>query len=325
MNKTIALVDCDTLVYSSAAVCEKRSVLVTHLPTGREKEFKNKTEFKDFLKEKEFEFKQDDYSIKEVQVPEPEQNAYHIISSKLKKIKSELEADRFELYVAGKGNERDLLPLPTKYKSNRDTTVRPLLLNKARDFIKRHECAIAIDGIEVDEVIVYRGYQELEKGNTPVLVSVDKDSLQYSGLSIYDYSNPFPKVELIPKLGELYLDKKTKKVKGKGFLWYCVQQTLGDRADGYIPYELTSARYGDKAAYDYLKDSGNEKEALEKVIDLYKTWYPSEFKYTAWNGLEITADYKYMLCLYHKCSRMIEVEGESPDFIKFAKQYGIEL
>lgn len=325
MNKTIALVDCDTLVYSSAAVCEARSISVTHLPSGKTKGFKNRTEFKAFLKEKEFDFKDEDYSIEEIQVPEPEQNAYHIISSKLKKIKSELEADSFELYVAGKGNERDSLPLPTKYKSNRDATIRPLLLKKAQEFIKKHEGAKSVNGVEVDEVIVYRGYQELLKGNTPILVSVDKDSLQYSGLSVYDYSNPFPKVEVIPSLGELYLDKKTKKVKGKGFLWYCVQQTLGDRADGYIPYELANSRYGDKAAYDYLKDCSSEKEALEKVIDLYKTWYPSAFEYVAWNGETVQSNYKYMLCLYHKCSRMMEVEGESPDFIKFAKQYGVEL
>ena len=325
MNQTIAFIDCDTLVYSSAAVCEARSILVTHLPSSKTKEFKNKTEFKTFLKGKDFEFKATDYSIKEIQIPEPEQNAFHIVKSRLKNIRNNIGADKYYLYIAGDGNFRSDLPLPTQYKANRKGTIRPLLLNKVRDYIMNHEGAITVDGIEVDEVIVYKGYEELAKGNKAILVSADKDALQYSGLHFYDYTKDFSEVELLPDLGELYWDEDQKKVKGSGFIWYCVQQTLGDRVDSYLPYQLSNGRYGNKAAFNYLKDCKSHIEALTKVIDLYKTWYPSEFEYTAWNGEVIKSDYKHMLCLYHKCSRMMEVENELPDFIKFAKQYGIEL
>lgn len=325
MAKTIAFVDCDTLVYSSAAVCETRSIKATHLKSGKTKDFKNKTELKAFLKGTAFEFKDEDYSIEEVQVPELEQNAFHIIKNRLKRIREEVNADELHLFVAGSGNHRDDLLLPTRYKANREGTVRPLLLTKVRDFIKKHEGAIAVDGIEVDEVIVYKGYEELAKGNKAIMVSADKDALQYSGLYFYDYTKAFSDVELIPDLGELHWDADQKKVKGSGFLWYCIQQTLGDNCDGYVPYKLSKARYGHKTAFETFKDFKDHKEALTKVIDLYKTWYPTEFEYTAWDGSIVKSDYKQMLCIYHKCSRMMTVENELPNFIKFASQYGVEL
>jgi len=324
-SKTIALVDCDTLLYSSAAACEARSIEVLHKASGRTKEFKNRTEFKAHLAGKNFEFVQDDYSITEIQVPEPEENMYHIINNRLRKMQEDVEPDSTFLYIAGLGNFRDSLLLPTKYKANRSGTVRPLMLSKARDYLTKHKGAIKVDDVEVDEVVVYRGYEELKKGNKPILMIPDKDALQYSGLYVYDYNKSELGIRLIPDLGELWWDDKQKKVKGWGFLWYCVQNTLGDRTDGFIPYALSGARFGDKAAYTLFKDVQSTSAALELLIEQYKKWYPSSFEYTAWDGTAVQSDYKHMLNLYHKCSRMTEVQGEEPDFTSFAKARGVEL
>ena len=48
-TKPLVAVDCDTLLYASTAACEERSIEVLHEPTGKTKEFKNRTEFKELI------------------------------------------------------------------------------------------------------------------------------------------------------------------------------------------------------------------------------------------------------------------------------------
>ena len=40
--------------------------------------------------------------------------------------------------LSGKNNFRDNLPLPSKYKGNREDMIRPLLLNDVKDYIKQY-------------------------------------------------------------------------------------------------------------------------------------------------------------------------------------------
>ena len=56
-TKPLVAVDCDTLLYASTAACEERSIEVLHEPTGKTKEFKNRTEFKELMKSREKEKK----------------------------------------------------------------------------------------------------------------------------------------------------------------------------------------------------------------------------------------------------------------------------
>jgi len=63
MSKRILLLDLDTPIFASSAVSETKSVLVTHQPTGKQKVFKNRKEFKELLKQKEKLAKLSEYSI----------------------------------------------------------------------------------------------------------------------------------------------------------------------------------------------------------------------------------------------------------------------
>lgn len=323
MSKTTAIVDLDTPCYAAAAVCDNRSVLVKHEPTGKTKVFKNRTEFKDLLKSKgksNFE----EYSFEDIQEPEPIENACHTLKMGINRILEAVEPDEVIYVISGSSNFRDNLPLPTKYKSSRASILRPALLGDVREFVKKKYKPLVTQNEEADDMQIYLGYEELYKGNKPVLVSIDKDCLAYSGLFIFNQDKSELGVQEIPKLGYLEIDSKNK-VRGKGFLWYCFQHLVGDIVDGYRPTDLTNVKFGEKSAYKILVGCKTEQEALLAVLDTYKKWYPDTFTYTDWQGVEHEANHKTILDLYFKCCRMKSHEFDELNAEEFFAKYGVEL
>lgn len=323
MSKTIAIIDLDTPCYAAAAVCDNRSVLIKHEPTGRTKVFKNRTEFKDLLKAKgksNFE----DYSVQDIQEPEPIENACHTVKMGINRILEAINPDEVIYVISGSSNFRDNLPLPTKYKSTRVNMLRPVLLNDVREYVKKKYKPLVANNEEADDMQVYLGYEELYRGNKPVLVSIDKDTLAYSGLFLFNQDNPEWGIQELPNFGYLEIDHKNK-VRGKGFLWYCLQQLLGDRVDNYRPADLSGIKFGEKSAYKLLTDCKTEQEALLVVLDMYKQWYPDIFNYTDWQGVEHEANYKTILDLYFKCCRMKSHEFDELNADEFFDKYGVEL
>ena len=67
MSKVIALIDLDTPVYKAAAAVEERGIIVTHSPTGVQKSFSTRTEFKDLLKSKDKIDKLSEYEIEDTE------------------------------------------------------------------------------------------------------------------------------------------------------------------------------------------------------------------------------------------------------------------
>lgn len=320
--KKVALIDLDTPIYAASAAIEKRSVLVTHEPTKLQKEFNTRTEFKEVLKAKDKLDKLSEYSFLDKQDPEPIENACQVLKVMIKKIIEQVEPDEVRYYVSGKNNFRDSLELPHKYKGSRANMLRPVHLSDVRKFATNKFKAEVCEYNEPDDAIVYEGYAVKQAGDKPILISVDKDCLAYSGLYVFNQNKPELGEVLIPDLGSLWLDDKNK-VRGDGFLWYCLQLQIGDKTDFFVPTDLCNAKFGEKSAYKLLKDSKTEKEALEAVLMQYKKWYPSPITYTAWNGKEYTKDYVELAQLYHKCCRMQSHEFDQLDFIEFCKQYGV--
>lgn len=325
MTKKILIVDADTIAFSAAAVCEDRSVEVTHIRSNRKKLVKNRTEFKEFLEKKAFPYVAEDYAFKDLQENPSIASLQKIIKNKLKWMNDVHSPDEALIYISGDGNFRSDLPLPTRYKSNRDDMIKPLLLKTAKDYMHKLG-AIRTHGEEPDDAIVYKGYEYLEKGYNVILGSYEKDSRAYSGLALWDYTGTTADTFTVPDFGELRIEGDKKKVVGEGFIWYCMQHAMGDRSDGYCPYELAGVRFGEKSAYNLLKNCKNEREALRAVIKQYVTWYGTDdFKYTAWNGAEITANYKYLLDLYFKACRMKSKVDDDLNFEKFCSKYGVQL
>lgn len=323
MSKTIAIYDSDAIAYRAAAVIDKRSVEVKHLPSGRTKVFKTRTEFKDSLKLKDKEFIKTDYEFTDQVEPGELSHCIHIMKNQIEKINSDLFADEILMCIQGKTNFRDSLPLPSKYKGNRTGLARPTWLREAKAYLYKNYPSTVADNKECDDDVVIYGYEYLSKGYTPVLISVDKDSAAYSGLNLYDYTQDNPKVRLVPDFGSLWQVDKT--VKGEGFIWFCMQFLNGDISDFYKPSELAKVKFGEQSAYKLLNTCKTHQEALQCVIDQYRSWYPSEFTYTAWDGSTHVVDYRDILQMYFRCARMMTTREDNLDLREFLEKYGVEL
>lgn len=319
-NKRIGLIDGDLLAYVCAAAAEERSIKVTHSPTGITKSFKNRTEFKEKMQSRGKEITED-YSIEDIQEAESPAFCFKVIRMKIEKYKRDLSLDEVEIWTDDINNFRLQLPLPSLYKGQRDEMIRPLLLKEAKGYLKRSQGAHSPDGCETDDVITYRAYEELSKGNLPVVISFDKDSMQCSGLEIYNEKAEM--LYVIPELGHLTYHK-TKGVKGSGVKFLCLQWMWGDPSDNYHSAELAEEKFGAKSAFDILEPLESPKECIEAVVAKFKQWYPEPFVYKDWRGNQIKADWRSLLDLYFKCCYMKRSKDDPSDSNVFFHQYDVD-
>jgi len=317
----VAIIDGDTLSYRSAAASEERTVVVKHLRTGREKEFKNRTEFKEFLKSKGFEYVESDYTISDKQVADPEEYCYHSVKIQVDKIVKAVDAELVEVYVGGEGNFREKLELPHKYKGHRSDTIRPLLLDKTKFYVLNKYTGGLVTGYEADDHLHIRGYELLNSGHDPILCSQDKDARQAVNLKLYNWTLDNAKIESIPVFGELRYDSIKKKIVGEGLKWLCFQVVLGDSTDNYRPTDLCNAKFGQQSAFKLLKDTKTVDELFSAVEKQYQKWYPRPVTYTTWDGNTVTKDWKGLLDMYFSCAYMLREVNDQTTFDSLWKEF----
>ena len=324
----VTIIDADSVAYRSAAASEERLIKVTHIPTGKVKEFKNRTEFKTRLKEKGTLDQLDDYLVEDIQKPEPIANCLHTVKRQIEMISSVTEADDTIIVVGGKSSYREELPLPTKYKGNRDNMLRPVHLKEAKQYLINKFKAVEINGIESDDTVIVYAEQMKAQGHDVTIASIDKDSRQVQGFTIYDYSKEpeqgffgcsHDTIQKIEKKG------KPTKVTGTGIGFLAYQMLVGDKTDGYRPNDISGIKFGDIGAYKALQDCKSPTEFLQVVKEQYKKWYPEPITYTAWDGKEYTKDWKEILDMYFKCCYMLRSEFDDADSRKFFLKYGVDL
>lgn len=323
MSKTIALFDLDTPIYKAAAACEQRTIEVTHTPTGATRVFKNRTEFKELLKSKDKLQLIEQYKIEDQQEAEPLSHAIKLLKSQVEGTLDCIWPDHTVYMLSGPKNFRNDLPLPSPYKGTR-SPIRPLLLKELRQYAKKQFNALQSDMEECDDTQVWMGYEELAKGNKPVLIASDKDAKAYSGLFLFNPDKPQEGLNEIPALGEIFIDDKNK-VRANGMMQYGLQMTIGDRIDSYAPTEICGVKFGEKSAYKLLKDCKTEQEILGVVQKQYKLWYSSEFTYTDCHGSIRESNWLGMMQLYHSCVRMKETKNDKLNVSEFFSKYGVEL
>ena len=323
MKPTIVIWDGDTVAYRACAATEKRSVKAIHVPSGKEKIFKNRTECKKRIEELGKEFDPVAYKFEDIQEPEPVSHAIHIMKNQLEKVNDLLFADEYLVCLSGKTNFRDSLPLPSKYKGNREDMLRPLNLKDAKMYLYKHQPSLLANHREADDDLIIKGYEYMEKGYNTILCSQDKDAYAYTGLTLYNFTLESPTLETMPSFG--YLLDTGKKITGAGFLWFCFQWLNGDSVDNYKPAELSRKKFGEKSAYYLLKDAKDEKEAIEIVVKQYREWYGKGVKYVDCFGEERFVKDDFLLDIYYKCARMMTTEDDPLDYRLTAKKYGVEL
>ncbi len=325
MKDTILLVDGDVLAYRSAACIEKRSILVAHEPTGKTKEFDTRTEFKERLVAKYGNLdKLSEYSIRDLQTPEEAVNAFQIVKSVVNKLYGAFEPDSIEIYLGGKNNFRNNLPLPTRYKSNRDEILRPIHLKAVQNYLVKHQGAVFTDGIEADDLVNIRAYEEKAKGNRAIICTNDKDTLQSDGVEMFDWTQEHAEVIKIPELGRVYLNKH-KVVKGEGLKFFAYQLLCGDSTDCYKPTEICGVRFGNTGAFNLLNALEKPSDVLDAVVNKYKTWYPADVRYTAWDGTEVNTDWQGILDLYFKAAYMKRSMSDPSDWKAFFRERGCNV
>ncbi len=321
MSETNVVIDMDMIIYRAAAAGEKRSILATHNDSGRTKSFDTRTALKDFIKDTKWVY--EDFTIEDVQTPDPIENVLHTIKAMVGSIQEATFATNTYMVIDGKGNFRDDLPLPTKYKGNRVDTIRPVHLGECKKFVMNKWQPNQAFNREADDLLSEMCYKGMRKGEKWVAATADKDQRGFP-CYYYDFTKPEQPIYLIDGgIGKLYLNDK-KAAKGHGFLWLCYQWCCGDSSDCYKPSQLSGAKFGDAGAVKLLGHLQTKQEVVDAVVSLYKKWYPEPFEYVCWKGETHQADWKSVLELYLKCAHMLTY-SDNITLMNFCAHYDVEI
>lgn len=319
-TKRILLADGDIIAFRCAAANESRSIKVTHKVTGQVTEHAHRTAFKEHIKDK---FAIEEFDIEDVRTAEDISHAYHAINTTIEALKKSCECSEVEVYLSGKTNFRDNLPLPSKYKGLRDGLDKPVQLKECREYLKKkYNCFIA-DNKEADDDLTIRCHELRKQGHIGIVASIDKDA---DGTDIWLYNwTKMDKPVRIKGLGYLELDDK-KVLRGQGRLWYYAQWVKGDTVDCFKPCEVSGKKFGDVGCYNLLKDCKTDKEAVQAVYNQYKTWYPTEpIVYKDWQGNEQAMTRIEFMNLYASCAHMLRWEGDKFDTKALLERLQIDL
>lgn len=324
MKADILVLDGDSIAFQVACACEQRGLLVTNTTNEAQTSFKTRTEMKNFLHG--LEIPENFYTIEDTQIAEDKRNAFATVKAKLQNYRDKFQTDNIEIYMTGQGNFREEIPLVHKYKSNRSDSIRPLLLQDVRDYLLNYQGSILVDGDEADAMLTQRMYDGFSTGKKIIASNEDKDLRQASGI----LHNPnTDEILEIKGFGDIYLDSKGK-LRGHGRKWLYAQCLLGDKVDGFDPRDFAEAvkgkrpKYGEKACFNDLSPTINDKEALTTVANTYKGWLGEEpFTYTAWDGEQITTDWIGAMQMIWDAAYMRRWEGDKPQVKDIMTKMGI--
>jgi hypothetical protein len=260
--------------------------------------------------------------IEDVQVADDIANACHSVKVSVDSIKQACKADKIEIYLSGKDNFRDSIPLPTKYKSNRQDQLRPILLDEIRAYIVKKYKAGIVNGEEVDDVVCHRMWDGYKSGQKIIGVTRDKDACGSTGW-LYN-RDKMTEPEYIQGLGELHIDGKGK-VRGKGRKWLYHQILIGDNVDGYRPTDICGVKFGEKSSYKLLEPMKTDRDCWQVVYDTYKSWYPDITNYVDYTGVEREVDVFFILQMYTDCARMRRWENDLVDVKQILIKLGVKF
>lgn len=318
MSKTIVVIDGDIVAFRCAAANEKRSIKATHKTTGQEIVCAHRTAFKEQIRDV---FQPEEFDIIDVQTAEDISHAIHGMKTTVAALKKSCNADEVEIYLSGKNNFRDSLPLPTKYKDREG--IKPTQLKDCRKYLEEKMGAIIVDNWEVDDKLAMRCHEGLQQGIKTIAATIDGDQNGVAGW-MYNWnkhSEPF----LVQGFGEIHLVKDNKDFDGYGRKFFYAQWVLGDSVDVFKPCEVAKKKFGVVAMYNLLKDCKNDKEAVQAVYNQYKAWYGLEVNYTDWQGIEhIKVPLTAFMNMYAQCCHMLRFEGDIFDTEKLLNKLKIE-
>lgn len=328
-----AIIDLDFVKYAIASVGEDRTINVTHVPTGKQKEFKTRTEFyghhakkaggwlgevnKGRIEKGLPPFAVNEFTIEDKQtVSEPIENILHSAKLMVDSALSESKATSFVAY-SGKGDSfRVELSTLLKYKGNRDQFKKPLQLEEVTNYLNRKYNAKIITNIEVDDQCVIDTYNDPDS----FILGIDKD---YYGAGTRFFNANRPEEGVVDCSGFGSLREDGKKIRGTGRMFKYFQILSQDDSDHYAANCMSDKKWADKSAYKALKDCQNDREAFVALKESFQLLYPEPKIVTGWRGDEIEIDWLYVLQECWNMAHMLRWENDRVDVKSVLKKYGI--
>lgn len=316
MTKLTAVVDADFIAYAVASAGEKRTVIVTHKPSGRQIEVGTRTEWHGDWRKRDggmlaeinakrtSPFDPDEFEFEDVQTPEPIENVLHSAKTMFTSTYKNAGTEDYIGFLGGSNNFRDDVATIWKYKGDRENLIKPLYLKDVREYLSRKFSLEIVDGYEADDAVVMEAHGRRDR----VVISPDKDT---GGNHVMWYNPHKPEQGIVDcmKLGKLFLDDKGE-VRGFGRIFFYYQCASGDRADCYAANSACGKRWGDKSAYKSLVDCKTDKEALIALKEVYQKLYPEPLTIIGWRGDQLDVDWKYVLNENWQLARMIRSVDE---------------
>lgn len=323
--RTVNIIDADSIAYASAAQAELNTIIVKN-SKGKTKEFKNVTELKNLLKEKNKLDLLQTLIIEPKRVEEPVEFALYNVKCKIERIKEAVPAGKVIIVLGGKATYRQSLPLPTPYKNNRD--FKPVHLKACKDYLLKNHGAYLVDDIEADDEVSILAEEYKKKKWKVFLSSLDHDSFQLENITIFNYKEQDLEKAFI-KLSKHSFNviKKNNYIKsvGSGVGYLAGQLLYGDPTDTYNPTEIAGIKYGVMSAYKDLQGCKTPKNFLSVVKRKYQEWYKQPVTYTAWDGSVHTKDWKSILQMYFTCVKMLRYRGDTASVDDFFNSHGVIL
>lgn len=315
----IAISDSDMFKYSAAYAGEVRSVIVEH-PNGFCREFKSRTEFhgrganKDGgelakLNKKGSTYLAEDFTYTDVQIAEPLEE---VLRSTKNTIDAAVRASgaKEAIHFLGEGEsfrvERSTL---IRYKGERGSQIKPLLLDEVTEFIKHHYKAEVVSHIECDDIVVQECYKRPDR----FVLCEDKDA-RSQPVKVFDVNFPQDGVIDCTGFGGLFIcnRNKTPQVRGFGYLHLYYQMLAGDAVDNIKPSCFSDMKLGSMGAYKLLKDCKTHKEAFQVMKDTYIKMYPEPRVVIGWRGEPIMIDWRYV---FNEVFDLVRMHRFDNDFV----------
>lgn len=317
MTKLTSIIDLDYVKYASASVGEKRSIIVTHKSSGREKEFNTRTEFygRDKAKtggwlgqlnsKRDSPFAVDEFEIVDQQIAEPIDHVLQIAKTQVEGDLKRLGTNKYKAFL-GKGDSfRVELSTLKKYKDNRKDMLRPLHMDAVTEYLQRKFKAEIVTEIEADDRCVIEAY------NNPnaVIQGLDKD---YYGqpVKFFNVNRPDEGIQDCNQFGSLWLDDKGD-VRGIGRMHLYWQMASNDTSDNYAANCFSDIKWAGKSAYKSLVEAKTDTEVWEKLKGIFQYLYPEEKTVLGWRNDPINLTWDYVLNEMFVMARMLRFEGEN--------------
>lgn len=329
MSKLTAIIDLDYVKYSAASVGEKRSIIVTHKASGREKEFDTRTSFygRDKAKsggwlgelnaKRDSPFSVDEFSITDVQTPEPIDHVLQIAKTQVENDLKKLGTNKYKAYL-GKGESfRVELSTLLKYKANRKDMLRPLHMDAVTEYLERKFKAEVVTSIEADDACVMECYKQPHN----VVQGLDKDYYS-SPNQFFNVNRPEEGIIDADCLGKLWLDEKGD-VRGIGRMHLYWQIASNDTSDNYAANCFSNIKWAGKSAYKSLVEAQNDKEAWQKLKGVFQYLYPEQKTVLGWRNDPIDITWDYVLNEMFMMARMLTKRDEQINAYDMMDEYGV--